>query len=83
MGYQTINRAFGSEAKSFYVFTLLYRILMASNRASFPRQFFPKGVFNNYVDRICHFLTPLPLRGQILYPERGQKQRFFDPLQDF
>ena len=30
--------------------------------------------FNNYVDRI------LPLRGQVLYPERGQKQTFFDPL---
>jgi hypothetical protein len=27
----------------------------------------------------CHFLTP-PLRGQFLYPERGQKQTFFDPL---
>ena len=25
-----------------------------------------------------HFLTP-PLRGQFLYPERGQKQTFFDP----
>ena len=25
----------------------------------------------------CHFLTPL--RGQFLYPERGQKQTFFDP----
>ena len=23
---------------------------------------------------------PPPLRGQFLYPERGQKQRFFDPL---
>ena len=28
---------------------------------------------------VCHFLTP-PLRGQFLYPERGQKQTFFDPL---
>ena len=29
----------------------------------------------------CHFLTPPhPLRGQFLYPERGQKQTFFDPL---
>ena len=27
----------------------------------------------------CHFLTP-PLLGQSLYPERGQKQIFFDPL---
>ena len=24
--------------------------------------------------------TPNPLRGQFLYPERGQKQNFFDPL---
>ena len=28
----------------------------------------------------CHFLTPPPLRGQFLYPERGQKQIFFDPI---
>ena len=28
----------------------------------------------------CHFLTPPPLRGQFLYPKRGQKQTFFDPL---
>ena len=27
----------------------------------------------------CNFLTPLPLRGQFLYPERGQKQIFFYP----
>ena len=27
----------------------------------------------------CHFLTP-SLRGNCLYPERGQKQTFFDPL---
>ena len=27
----------------------------------------------------CHFLTP-PLRGQFLYPKRGQKKTFFDPL---
>ena len=39
-----------------------------------------KGSFNNYLDRICHFLTPTPLRGQFLYPERGQKQNFFEPL---
>ena len=26
------------------------------------------------------FWPPLPLRGQFLYPERGQKQTFFDPL---
>ena len=28
----------------------------------------------------CRFLTPPPLRGQFLYPRRGQKQTFFDPL---
>ena len=28
----------------------------------------------------CHFLTPSPFREQFLYPERGQKQTFFDPL---
>ena len=38
-----------------------------------------KGVFNNYVDRILPFSDPPPLRGQFLYPERGQKQTFFDP----
>ena len=27
----------------------------------------------------CHFFTPLPLCGQFLYPECGQKQTFFDP----
>ena len=39
-----------------------------------------KGAFNNYVDRILPFFDPPPLRGQFLYPERGQKQTFFDPL---
>ena len=39
-----------------------------------------KGSFINYVDRILPFLTPPPMRGQFLYPERGQKQTFFDPL---
>ena len=39
-----------------------------------------KGAFNNYVDRILLFFDPPPLRGQFLYPERGQKQTFFDPL---
>ena len=38
------------------------------------------GSFNNYVDRILPFFDPPPLRGQFLYPERGQKQTFFDPL---
>ena len=28
----------------------------------------------------CHFLTPRPLRGQFLYPERGQEQTLFDPF---
>jgi hypothetical protein len=29
----------------------------------------------------CHFLPPPPpLRGQFLYPERGQKKTIFDPL---
>ena len=28
----------------------------------------------------CHFWPPLPLSGQFLYPERGQKQPFFDSL---
>ena len=37
-----------------------------------------KGAFNNYVDRFWPFLDP-PLRGQFLYPERGQKQLFFAP----
>ena len=40
-----------------------------------------KGAFNNYVDIIFPFFGPLPpLRGQFLYPERGQNQTFFDPL---
>ena len=30
-------------------------------------------------DRILPFFDP-PLPGQFLYPERGQKQTFFDPL---
>jgi hypothetical protein len=42
------------------------------------------GAFNNNVDRILPFLTPCapppPLCGDNLYPERGQKQTFFDPL---
>ena len=28
---------------------------------------------------LCHFLTPPLLRGQFLYPERGQKQIFLTP----
>ena len=40
-----------------------------------------KGAFNNYVDRILPFFDLPPfLDGQFLYPERGQKQTFFDPL---
>ena len=31
------------------------------------------------MDRILQFFDPLPLRGQFLYPERGQKQTFFTP----
>ena len=37
------------------------------------------GAFNNYVDRISSFFDPFPLRGQFLYPERGQKQTFLTP----
>jgi hypothetical protein len=44
---------------------------------------FRKGSFNNYVDRILPFFDPPPLRGHFLYPERGQKQTFFDPLPPF
>ena len=33
------------------------------------------------MDRILTFFAPPPpLRGQFLYPERGQKLTFFDPL---
>ena len=32
------------------------------------------------MDRILPFLTPPPLQGQFLCPERGQKQTVFDPL---
>ena len=40
-----------------------------------------KGAFNNYVNRILSFDDPRgPLRGQFLYPERGQKQTFFDKI---
>ena len=42
--------------------------------------FMCKGAFNNYVDKILPFYAPSPLLGQFLYPERGQKQTFFDPL---
>ena len=38
-----------------------------------------KRSFNNYVDRILQFFDPPTLRGQFLYPKRGQKQTFFDP----
>ena len=45
-------------------------------------KFCDNGTFNNYVDRILPFFDPPPhlLSGQFLYPERGQKQTFFDPL---
>ena len=32
------------------------------------------------MDRVLPFFDPPLLRGQFLYPERGQKQTFFDPL---
>ena len=35
------------------------------------------GAFNNYVDMILPFFDPPPVW---TYPERGQKQTFFDPL---
>ena len=38
-----------------------------------------KGAFNNYVDRILPFFDPSPLRGQFLYPERGQNRHFLTP----
>ena len=41
------------------------------------------GSFSNYVDRILQFFYPTPhphLLGQFLYPLRGQKQTYFDPL---
>ena len=41
--------------------------------------YFSLWAFNNYVDRILPFFDPRPLCGQFLYPERGQKQTFFDP----
>ena len=41
---------------------------------------FYKGAFNDYLDRILPFFDPLPLRGQFLCSERGQKHTFFDPL---
>ena len=37
------------------------------------------GAFNNYVDRILPFFDPPTLRGHFFYPERGQRQTFFDP----
>ena len=39
-----------------------------------------RGSFNNYVDRILPFFDHPTLHRQFLYPERGQKQTFFDPL---
>ena len=41
---------------------------------------FYRGSFNNYVDRILTFFDHPHLRGQFLYPEREQKQTFFDPF---
>ena len=54
---------------------ILSRLLLLLHIVMFWRQ----GAFTNYVDRICHFLTPPYLRGLFLYPECGQKQTFFDP----
>ena len=46
-----------------------------------PHSLLYQGAFNNYVDRIMPFFAPPPpLRGHFLYPERGQKQTFFDPF---
>ena len=54
---------------------------MRKQRLSASTNMTAKGSFNNYVDRILpFFLTPSPLRGKFLHPDRGQKQTFFDPL---
>ena len=38
-----------------------------------------RGLSTTTWTEFCHFLTPSPpLRGQFLYPERGQKQTFYD-----
>ena len=39
----------------------------------------PRGHSTTTWTEICHFFTPPPLRGQFLYPERGQKQTFLTP----
>ena len=51
----------------------------APSKQSVTKNKLSKGAFKNYVDRILPFFDPPPLRGQFLYPERGQKQTFFDP----
>ena len=42
-------------------------------------EFLLRGHSTTTWTEFCHFLTPTPLGGQFLYPERGQKQTFFDP----
>ena len=55
------------------------KCLFANQCLSSEHQRFPhKGAFNNYMERILPFFAALC--GQFLYPERGQKQTFFDPL---
>jgi hypothetical protein len=59
--------------------------LACPNKAHLFGDFYHRGSFNNYVGRgqnIAIFCPPpyLLLRGQLLYPERGQKQILFDPL---
>ena len=59
-----------------------FRIMMHVTYFStqmFCEIYFSLGAFNNYGDKIFSFFAPPPLRGQFLYPERGQKQTFFDP----
>ena len=38
------------------------------------------GVIQQLRGQNLPFFAPTPLCGQFLYPERGQKQTFFDPL---
>ena len=47
--------------------------------SEFKRPFAIRGHSTTKWTEFCHFLIP-PLRGQFLYPERGEKQTFFDPL---
>ena len=81
----TSSTSSGARYVSDYMHLLLYSesllISFVSHQSFNESSFDNRGHSTATWTEFCHFLPPSSLRGQFLYPERGQKQTFFDPLQ--